>query len=371
MSKQFFAKFLMVFVSLLISLVIAESFLRFGYAPEFLSAYMEMQNSRNGSDQSWQFDLDRFAFEPNQTIEVGHAEYEHLARIDEQGWRNPCFVTQSRRLLVGDSFVFGIGLADDETLQCNLSEHGTPMYSAGVPGANAHEYLSIIEKNAGRLQETGNLDSSPELVLAIFVGNDFESLLDFSSKKPEVRPDTLTESANELNKIIVLNPVFQRSYLIQLVKLVLGPKIKRMLGTVSENVVQVGSGSTLYRRGTETQKFVVRLDAFFEALRARSDAAGLGTITLLLLPDVNEISSDRRKLALALQGVSADFSDPEFKRSVLRETASRHGLGVIDGYDCLPQSDWYYIHDNHFRPLGSDKMAACIAAHYRSRSPEP
>ncbi len=91
---------------------------------------------------------------------------------------------------------------------------------------------------------------------------------------------------------------------------------------------------------------------------------------MLLLPDVNEISSDRRKLALALQGVSADFSDPGFKRSVLREAAIRHGLGVIDGYDCLPKSDWYYIHDNHFRPMGSEKMAACIADHYRVRTPE-
>jgi hypothetical protein len=354
-------------ISTLIAVLFGEAFLKFAYTPPVLSAWMERQQHQGGTDRDWSFDQERFAFEPHQSLVVWTGEYRYSARIDDEGWRNPCSETQSPRFLVGDSFVFGLGLKDQATLQCQLSKVGVKVYAAGIPGANAYTYIKIIRKHGATLMRKSRLSSPSELILAIFMGNDFESLVDFDSDRHQGRPAHASLPARvvtRLNEFIVSAPFIRQSYITQMVKLVVGPRMKTLMSNTPEGVVEISSGSTFYARGTDEEEYVTRLDAFFEELKSEAERVGLEPITLLLIPDANEISVPRRAKAFAFQRVSTDSSDPQFKRSVLRKAAIRHGLGVIDGYDCLTSESFYYELDNHLRAAGSERLSECISAYY-------
>ena len=78
------------------------------------------------------------------------AEFDCVAHINKYGFRG----TENRLLpgqvvVIGDSFVFGWGVSDDETwptkLQDDLSKTCTPLkvYNLGRPGADPEDYLDI------------------------------------------------------------------------------------------------------------------------------------------------------------------------------------------------------------------------------------
>ena len=355
-------------LSVLVALLIAECLLRFLHTPAVLANRMEMLEQQGPTDVRWRFDFERFAFEPNQEMDIRHGEYQYIAHIDDEGWRNPCAGNQNPRFLVGDSFVLGLGVVDHHTLQCELSELGVNVYAAGVTGADATVYLKIIEKHGARLMGTSRLSSPAELIMAIFMGNDFESLVDFNPNEPRKEPSLPSRIADRINHILGANPVVQSSYMLQLVKLAVGPRVKVLIRGTPKGVVYLGSGSTFYARGTAEQAFVASLDRFFEALKLEAKKAGLEPITLLLIPDVNEISDSRRAVALSFQLLPADYSDPRFKQSVIRKAAARHGFGIIDGYDCLTDESMYFPRDNHLSPAGTERLAKCISEHYGGAS---
>ena len=95
------------------------------------------------------FDNENFSFLPNIKIPVEHSEYKYTASINSEGWRVPC-LNKSQKVdifIVGDSFVFGTGVADMDTFSCAAKNLGKNLYTLGIPGGDTSSYLKIVEKN--------------------------------------------------------------------------------------------------------------------------------------------------------------------------------------------------------------------------------
>lgn len=68
------------------------------------------------------FDFSNLRFEPYSKNKIYHSEYNFIANHDKYGFRNPCynFTLEAQKILIGDSFVYGIGVNDKDTLGCQL-----------------------------------------------------------------------------------------------------------------------------------------------------------------------------------------------------------------------------------------------------------
>jgi len=128
-----------------------------------------------------------YSFEPGFTGRMTLAgNYDVPFRINAQGLRDdveysPLHADQRRILLVGDSFVFGVGVELQDTLGKQLertlnaegtSAHPVQVVSVGAPGYGLDDYTRLIERWVPKLR--------PDLVIiAMFSGND---LLDYDLK---------------------------------------------------------------------------------------------------------------------------------------------------------------------------------------------
>lgn len=146
------------------------------------------QGPAQGTDAVLIFDRENLRFTPGQKATIAHAEYVTHASIDGYGYRNPCPIdSPARILLVGDSFVFGIGVDDAGTLQCILT-NSVPTYAMGITGAGPIEYKRMIERQFRFLVDRGLVSKDARVVVVLFLGNDFEDLLDESHARAQSAP---------------------------------------------------------------------------------------------------------------------------------------------------------------------------------------
>ena len=95
-------------------------------------------------------------------------------RINSSGFRGPDFPNRTlgrgRILLVGDSYTFGSGVNEEDTLGAQLAREladrgiQTDVLNLGVPGYTAKNVARIVETHVGPLE--------PDLVLYVFFAND-------------------------------------------------------------------------------------------------------------------------------------------------------------------------------------------------------
>lgn len=94
------------------------------------------------------------SFTPFSRFTISHYEYRHSADIDELGAESSRKRPPGRSSVpfVGDSFVFGIGVPDQETFVNHLAR-GAPwrFVNLGVPGTSLNLQLDIVEKRHAEL----------------------------------------------------------------------------------------------------------------------------------------------------------------------------------------------------------------------------
>ncbi len=168
---------------LLVGLILAEGVCRLLFPNPITGAPDENRNTWRVEGLVNDEQLE-FSFEPGYAGRMTLAgDYDVPFRINGQGLRADADYAAShpggrRILLVGDSFVFGIGVELQDTLgeqlerALNADDSGGPpveVVAAGVPSYGLDHYAGLIERWVPRLQ--------PDLVLvALFPGND---LLDY------------------------------------------------------------------------------------------------------------------------------------------------------------------------------------------------
>src|SRR5690348_8150876 len=112
-------------IGIFLALAVGELFLRFVYAPESVKTRIYM-NRLAASPDNFQtsFDPKNLRFLPNSSGEMVYPEYHVHVLHDVFGFRNPCLPSEPgmpRVLLVGDSFVYGVGVDDENTFSCQLN----------------------------------------------------------------------------------------------------------------------------------------------------------------------------------------------------------------------------------------------------------
>lgn len=116
---------------------------------------------------------------------------------DSQGFRNPSDLTHASVALIGDSYVEGWGLSDDETIAAQLTRRlHAPAANLGTAGYGSLQELKVLERNA--------LPLDPRLVAWFFFeGNDldddqnFENAMVARRDAPPAEPrGTATETAS-------------------------------------------------------------------------------------------------------------------------------------------------------------------------------
>jgi hypothetical protein len=92
-----------------------------------------------------------FDLKKNFTGVVGHPDYEHIVSTNSnrlrKTWRSSASREGTRVLVLGDSFIFGMGVEDDQTipsyLATNLNKFGIAarVWNGGVPAYSLSEIL--------------------------------------------------------------------------------------------------------------------------------------------------------------------------------------------------------------------------------------
>ena len=55
--------------------------------------------------------------------------------------------------LIGDSYVYGVGVKNNQTIACHLTKLGISTYALSVPGTDIPIYLQVVEKHLENLKK--------------------------------------------------------------------------------------------------------------------------------------------------------------------------------------------------------------------------
>ena len=263
------------------------------------------------------------------------AEYSNEIRINEAGLRGSEIGPPSeeilRVLIVGDSFVFGVGVEDSETftalLPKNLARMGFAAegLNAGIPAFGVPDAESWFRRHGA--------DLDPDMVvLAIFLGND---LVDASPDREEILlVDGLlvpSQSSGGLKAWF-----HRRSHLFVAIKSLLEQPgfqpLRARLGlgepwTTRALREELG----VYKQSAE-QDLRAAIDATDEALGGFVDLSEeLGfNLVAVLIPSEIQLEPERWQTSLASLGLDPADYDPSTPTRIFQELLDRHEIPTLD-----------------------------------------
>ena len=350
---------------LALALVGAEIALRI-IKPEALQARLKMNElMRQGPAQAQGlFDSTTFRFAPNSQGQQLHTEYQHSVQHDRYGWRNPCFdfTKPASAVVIGDSYTYGIGVSDDDLMQCQASDLDPTqnIYALGLPGANIPQYINILKTQARSISKV-NPDNQP-IDLMLCMGNDYEGLIAYgkasettggkpSEPLPSLNHTGLKAKLSSFNSWVIGQPWIADLSLVQAAKLAAmqGGSIKDH-GSYYSNY----GGQTFYK--TNSPSDTKELQIALQRIQADFQREGFQLGQIILIPDGSEISTARLQRDGQLGGFSPDAIDVNHKYDQLLQACEAENISCVDFRSQLSGKD-YYEFDGHFRPNGVKVMS--------------
>ena len=350
---------------LALALVGAEIALRI-VKPEALQARLKMNElMRQGPAQAQGlFDSKTFHFQPNSQGQQLHSEYQHSVQHDRYGWRNPCFdFTQpASAVVIGDSYTYGIGVGDDDLMQCQASElePNQNIYALGLPGANIPQYINILETQAATINKVNTNNEPIDLMLCM--GNDYEGLIAYGQTSDNTRenPSDPLPSLNHTGlkaKLARFNTWVMEQPWIADLNLVQAAKLAAMQGgSIKDHGSYYSNygGQTFYKSNSPSEARELQLA--LQRIRTDFQREGFQLGQIILIPDGSEISQSRLKRDGQLGGFSPDAIDVDHKYDQLLEACAAENMSCVDFRPQLSGED-YYEFDGHFRPQGVKVMS--------------
>ncbi|MDP2939830.1 MAG: hypothetical protein Q8O13_07120 [Candidatus Omnitrophota bacterium] len=330
-----------------------------------------------GSDKGWPIvrDKEKFIkFVPFSHFHIRHYEYDVEASIDKWGGRRTaqsCNKHSGEIIpFLGDSFVFGVGVKDEETFVSLISQKLPYCFiNLGTPGSSLPRQLDIIEQ---RHQE---LNTPSVYIFNFFIGNDFTNLFDKnvlinSKNKPTklfpLRGKKSTQMLEAVNDFVRQNSLLRKCYLIQFIKaklLVLYNDFLASRGVIKrtdDEIFHVIQDSRHFRK----MQYILdeelrRLDKLAKELNFKA--------VFILIPDRHQVEKERLLLKLKYYGINRQNIDIRLPNRVMKEKLSNFNIPFIDLLECLeekhrisPNVRLYYILDNHLTAKGHKAVADCI-----------
>jgi hypothetical protein len=337
------------------------------FAPSWL--VRRMDDLRTGgraddarSDRTWPTVRDadgRFAyFKPGGHAVVATDEFDHELNFDELGGRRTVLPGGADAPVVGatgDSFTFGVGVADGETYLSLLApKAGVRFVNLGVPGSALPQQLDLIERRHAAI-------GAPRVYLfGFYTGNDLNDIVNFERELHQ-QPLLVTSSPavgaiRRVNAWITRQSLLSRSYLVQWTRagIVMIYNARQTVPLIDSAILPM-TGNDAY--WAEARPGLRRaLDRLVEV------STRLHIVPIVvLLPDRLQVDAAARESRIRAYGYKDnDIEVAAVNRVVSAELGGR-GVKTIDLLDCLKNGrGLYYVRDIHLTPEGQRRVAACL-----------
>jgi lysophospholipase L1-like esterase len=302
---------------------------------------------------------------PSVSFEYGEPEFHHRVVHDARGFRGKGARAEKapgvrRVLALGDSFVWGVGAAEEETIPARLEalDPSLEVLNAGVIGYATHQEWLLFREHAGGL--------APDAVLLFFFWNDLGEVLEggrlgFSLEESgalRYAPTTLALEDPGPRAPSLL----ERSYLY------------RFASDAAKSLRfrwEIAAGRPTHKTGARDAAELERAWALVRGVleRLRDDCKARGTPLLLVaIPDQAQVHPEWPVIGLAdyVPGVPAralalaqDLGIPALDLTPALLAAREAGSGPL-----------YYRRDRHFTPAGYDAAARAVGPWLAERLPK-
>jgi lysophospholipase L1-like esterase len=262
-------------------------------------------------------------------------EYSNAIRINSEGLRGPEVDPDpdqaTRILVIGDSFVFGVGVEDDETFTARLPEHlagslgSTEGLNAGIPAFGVPDAESWLRRHGLKLE--------PDVVvMAVFLGND---LADAAHAGDEVViVDGLLAPKQSSQGIKVW--LHRHSHLYVAIKGLLEQPgfrpLRAKLGLGEPwKVRTLREEFGVYRRNVQTEmaSAIEATDRALAGLAAMATESGFA-LGAVLIPSEIQIDPGRWQAGLAGLDLDPEQYDPAAPTQVFKGLLDRHQIPTLD-----------------------------------------
>ena len=355
------------FVFLLAGITASEFFLRYFYTPKSLVERIEANKFLReiGAIKSLEklFDKKLYRFIPHSKGIVKHTEYEHSVIHDKYGWRNPCFNENQYidGLLIGDSFAYGIGVNDLDTIQCKLiKNYSLNYYVISIPGAGPEDYLRMLRKVPFDIKKNKN-NFSNKVNFIFFLGNDYEGIENYHLNKKEKElikskniKKNFSKKLSKVNRFLVRNKFLSELHLLHASKLVI-LKFSRVKD--KGKYYETNGATTLYKKNIDFDSDT--LNSSLEKFKLDVESLGYKLGKIYLLPDVAEISRDRLDKLSNIGGFSSEMINVNFKFDSFKIACIKNDISCLDTRTFFVESD-YYKYDGHFNSKGTDTLVEIL-----------
>jgi lysophospholipase L1-like esterase len=305
---------------------------------------------------------------------TNRVEYSTEVRVNAEGLRGAAVAPGRERprvLVLGDSFAFGVGAGETETLPVRLAAHlaaetaPAEVLNGGVPGYGVPDEASWYTAWGRRLD-------ADLVVLLVFVGNDLQdavpgrraSVIDGLLVIPGASPSTLgfwLYHHSELYVLLKTSPA--------------GDLARRLLGRPTPHERAQGAEEmSLYATGEPTETEQVGGAATARAVRELAAAMPPPRLVAVLVPSLVSIDPKLWRETLAAYGLDPSRHDPGRLAGWFRALFEREGIPTLDLAPALAAAlargeRVYYPLDRHLTPAGYDLAALEVARFVAPRLP--
>jgi lysophospholipase L1-like esterase len=295
-------------------------------------------------------------------------EFDTRVRINREGLRGPEIGPKApgvlRVLALGDSFVFGVGAQEGETLPARLQEilrsRGVraEVLNAGAPGYG-------LPDEAAWFQRWGRPLASDLILVTVFLGNDLQDAA--PGPKPMAVDGSLVlqgEKTGSLSRWL-----YYHSQLFVLLKnSSLGGSLRRLLGRPEPlEDRERREEFALYDKGDLPEPLRQGAAATVRTVAELAADAGKARVVAVILPSLVQVDPRRWNASLKRFGLDPARYDRDRPNRLFREIFARHGIPVVDltgpFMGAIARGEKiYYALDQHLTPAGYALAAREVAA---------
>lgn len=296
---------------------------------------------------------------------TNRVEFEHQVAVDERGLRSSGTGDRTggaKIMAIGDSFAFGMGVADEATFVAALAERRAAIaLNGGLPGTGVPDVVEWYERRGRALDPD-------TLILAIFVGNDLA----------DARPDR--EAIKIVDGLVapadtpagVRSWLYRRSDLVRLLKSAAGSPalvgVRQRLGLSEPWIVRnlrhefsiyaVEPSDELLEAERTTDRALARLAGICARDGTRLVAA--------LLPARVQLDPTAWEASLAMLELDPTRHDANQPNRVFASLLERHAIPWLDLAPVFAASiacgeELYYRKDRHWNQAGHALAASELA----------
>ena len=305
-----------------------------------------------------------YGFRSNTTSWVSTGEQRVLVSTDSRGHRyNPSFPLSTRPecrvLVVGDSFVAGFAVRDEQLLTHHLARalaargSGCRVVNAGVPGYDPGQYYQVVRTAIGRSSWT-------HVLIFMYLGNDLSRRVFVWRPRGMGVSPLLVESGFRSRVYENIRSSYRFAIARSATATVFGGLGLELGLRVRASILGVDH---LFSPSDLTDHHLAPVTAVLAHVRRMVRRAGSTSTVVLLPPDI--VVSDRRWAAYT-SGLAVSVSRwyPGARVATVLRSA---GVSVVDTTDALIRADrsgsnMYGRRDRHLSPAGHRVVAAYVAS---------